>query len=189
MDVLNRRGALRLVAGCMALCLFAAATLAHADDPLEREVKAAYLYKFGGFVEWPEASFARPDAPLTIGVAGDDALADQLARTVAGRSVNGHPVAVRRLRGGEAPGTVHILYVSSHDRAVLAEMLRAVRGTPVLTVSDSEDALAQGAMVAFVESASKLRFLVAMAPVAPSRLRISARMLSAALRVQPGTAS
>ena len=94
MDDLNRRGALRLAAGCMALSLFAASGAALAEDPLEREVKAAYLYKFGSFVEWPEASFARPDSPLQIGVAGDDALADQLVRTVTGRSVAGRPIAV-----------------------------------------------------------------------------------------------
>ena len=186
MDDLNRRGALRLAAGCMALSLFAASGAALAEDPLEREVKAAYLYKFGSFVEWPEASFARPDSPLQIGVAGDDALADQLVRTVTGRSVAGRPIAVRKLRSGEAPGALHILFVSGHDRAAAADMLKAVRGQPVLTVSDTEEALAAGAMVSFVVAGGKLRFLVAMGPVAPSRLRISARMLAAALRVQPG---
>ncbi|RJG15269.1 YfiR family protein [Massilia cavernae] len=186
MDDLRRRGALRFAAGCLALCLVATAGAARAENPLEREVKAAYLYKFGSFVEWPESSFARPDSPLEIAVAGDDALADQLARTVGGRQVGGRQIAVRKLRSGEAPGAAHILFVSGHDRAAAAEMLKSVRGQPVLTVSDTEESLALGCMVAFVVSANKMRFLVALGQVAPSRLRISARMLAAALRVQPG---
>ncbi|MGZ8289887.1 MAG: YfiR family protein [Telluria sp.] len=188
MDDPGRRGVLRFAWCLAALCMLAGAGAARADDPLEREIKAAYLYKFGSFVEWPEASFARPDSPLHIAVAGDDALADQLARTVAGRNVGGRPVSVRKLRSDEAPGAVHILFVSGQERGA-AELFKSVRGQPVLTVSDSEESLALGSMVAFVVSANKLRFLVAMPPVVPSRLRISARMLAAALRVQPGAAS
>ncbi|UQV46761.1 DUF4154 domain-containing protein [Janthinobacterium lividum] len=63
---------------------------------LERQVKAAYLYKFAGYVEWPDGSFARPDSPLVIGVAGADALAEQLEQSVAGHSVNGRAVQVKK---------------------------------------------------------------------------------------------
>jgi hypothetical protein len=177
----------RLAACWLALCLLASSALALAVTPLEREVKAAYLYKFATFVEWPDGSFARPDSALQIGVAGNDELADQLARTVAGRNVNGHAVAIRKVRRGESMDGLHILFVGTHDRAAIAEFLHAARGHSVLTVTDSDAALALGSMVNFVVVDERLRFEVALAHVAPSRLRISARMLATALRVQGAT--
>ena len=153
--------------------------------PLERQVMAAYLYKFAGFVEWPEKSFARTDAPLLIGVAGSDVLAEQLERMVAGRSVNGHPVTVRRVERGESLGGVHILFIDrSLDRGVQADLLAAARGQSLLTVSNADDGLAQGFMISFVLTGDRLRFDVGLRQVGSSGLRISARMLAVAHRVQ-----
>lgn len=155
---------------------------------LERQVKAAYLFKFGAFVEWPETSFARPDSPMIIGVAGSEALADELDRMVAGRSVNGHPVKVRRVHPGETLADLHILYLDNGmDRNAMAAMLTAARGQSLLTVSDAPDALGLGCMINFVVADEKLRFIVALRYVAPSKLRISARMLAVAHRVQGAT--
>lgn len=152
---------------------------------LERQVKAAYLYKFASFVEWPDTSFARADSPLLIGVTGSDLLAEQLERMVAGRNVNGHPLKVRRIQRGDALADLHILFLdSSVERSAMADMLLAARGQPVLTVSDASEAIATGCMIGFVISEDKLRFDVALRHVAPSRLKISARMLAVAHRVQ-----
>lgn len=153
----------------------------------ERQVKAAYLYKFAGFVEWPEGVFARPDAPLLIGIAGNDALAEQAEQIIAGRSVNGHPLAVRRIRRGDPLDGVHILFVGAMERAAMSELLAAARAQSVLTVSDVADAADLGCMVHFVVADDRLRFEVALRNVTPSRLRISARMLAAAYRVQGGS--
>lgn len=161
------------------LCVGAASAR---STPLERQVKAAYLYKFAGFVEWPEGSFARPDAPLQIGVAGNDALADLAEQMVAGRSVNGHPIVVRKLRRGEPLAGLHILFVGAGEHA--ADLLGAARGQSLLTVTDSDDTAALGSMVNFVVAEDKLRFEVALKAVALGRLRISARMLAAAYKVQ-----
>lgn len=177
---------------CLALALMLASMLvlwpasARADalSPLERQVKAAYLYKFAGFVEWPEGSFVRPDSPLVIGVMGADALADQLERTVAGHSANGHPLVVRKLKKGEPTGQVHILFLGTMDKGALHEVMSASRNQPLLTVSDSEEAYAMGSIINFVVAEDRLRFDVALKPAATARIRISARMLSAAYRVQ-----
>ncbi|HZV67455.1 MAG TPA: YfiR family protein [Telluria sp.] len=173
----------------LCLCLWLSLSLpfgaARAESaPLERQVKAAYLYKFAGFVEWPEGSFARPDAPLQIGVAGNDALAEQIEQMVAGRSINGHPIAVRKLHRGEALAGLHILFVGALERSAAAELLAAARGQSLLTVTDSDDMAALGSMVNFVVADDRLRFQVALKAVAASRLRISARMLAAAYKVQ-----
>jgi len=178
---LSRRWAM----ACLLLVCLGAARAHTPATPLERQVKAAYLYKFAGFVEWPETSFARPDSPLQIGVAGSDMLAEALEKIVAGRTVNGRALKVRRVQPGEPLTDLHILFVdSSLERTVMTQMLGAAQGHSLLTVSDSEEAIGAGCMINFVVADDKLRFDVMMRHVAPSRLRISARMLAVAHRVR-----
>jgi hypothetical protein len=153
--------------------------------PLERQVMAAYIYKFAGFVEWPEASFGQAGSALEIGVAGSDALAEQLERIVAARSVNGHPLKVRRVQPGDSLDGLHILFASaSLERAAMATLLGAAQGHSLLTVCDGDTATSASCMIQFVIADDKLRFDVALRNVAPSRLRISARMLAVAHRVR-----
>ncbi len=180
---------LNRAAGLLALAWAVGVSLLLAPPPAasEGQVKAAYLFKFAGFVEWPEGSFERPDSPLVIGIAGADALADLLGAAVAGRSVGGRPVTVRRLRRGEALAGVHMLYVGPGERAALADFLAGVRGQAVLTVSDAADSIALGCMIAFVITDNRLRFDVGMRQASGARLRISARMLAAAHHVQGAT--
>ena len=180
--------ALRRLLAWVALACGLTAPLARASAPapgLERQVKAAYLYKFAGFVEWPEASFKGADSVLTIGVSGSDVLAEQLERIVAGRNVNGRPIAVRRIRPGDALPGLHILFADqSMERAALGAMLAAARAHSVLTVTDAEDGLALGAMIGFVVADERLRFDVALRQAQASGLRISARMLAVAHKVK-----
>lgn len=179
---------LRFALGWLLLAMMGQAWAQGPGAALERQVKAAYLFKFAGFVEWPESSFARPDSPLLIGVSGNEQLAEQLERTVAGRNVNGHPLRVRRIQGGDALADLHILFLdSSLDRATLGVLLAATRGQSLLTVSDAAEAMDLGCMINFVVADAKLRFDVLLQHVSPSRLRISARMLAVAHRVQGAT--
>ena len=168
----------------LALWLLAGATPAQPVRPdlqaNEAQVKAAYLYKFAGFVDWPGSAFQRPDSPLVIGVAGNDELAGQLEQVIAGRSVGTHPLAVRRLRRGDALAGLHVLYVA--DRNLAAELLAGARGLPLLTVGDGADG--PDNMIRFVVVDQHLRFEVALGQVAPSGLKISARLLAAAVRVR-----
>ncbi len=174
----------------LVLCMLAwpQARSTPAVTALESQVKAAYLYKFAGYVEWPEASFARPDAPLLIAVAGNDALATQLERIVSGRSVHGHPLQVRRVQGADDLAGAHILFIDGGvERGLASALLAAARGHSLLTVSDGSDALAHGVMIGFVVANDRLRFDIALRQVAPSKLKISARMLAVAHRVEGAT--
>jgi len=183
-----------VLAALFALALALAAALAAAPSAqaqpaaLERQVKAAYLLKFAAFVEWPDGCFIRHDSPLVIGVLGADELAGQLEALVAAHPAAGRPIAIKRMKHGDAPLHVHMLFLGALDKAVLGDVLGAVRGLPLLTVSDTREAYALGSMINFVVAGERLRFEVALKPAASARLRISARMLSAAYRVQPGDA-
>ncbi|MGB5082450.1 MAG: YfiR family protein, partial [Burkholderiales bacterium] len=158
---------------------------ARADQPDEYRVKAAFLYKFGSYVEWPERSFARPDSPIAIGVMGADTLADELAQIVAGRNVNGRPVLVRKLRPGNSVAGLHVLFIGRTGRGRLAEILGAARSQALLTVTESDEALDLGSMINLVVVEDKVRFDVALPSSESGNLKISARLLGVARKVVP----
>lgn len=161
--------------------------LALAQGAGEIQIKAAFLYKFGGFIEWPPAAFERAESAFAIGVLGADAVAAELDRVTAGRTVQGRPVAVRKLRRGEPLTGLHVLFVGQQETAKLGEILTAVKGTMPLIVTESENALTQGSMINFVSSEDKVRFDVALPPAERGQLRISARLLAVARKVVSGS--
>ena len=169
----------------LAMAIFPLLACAQSGKLLERQVKAAYLYKFAGFVDWPDGCFARPDSPLVIAVAGADPLAEQLELAVVGRTANGRSLQVRRLRAGDSLSGTHMLYIgAAMDKTSALELMAAARSLPVLTVTDAEDGAGLGAIISFVIVEERLRFEVALKYAVAAHLRISARMLQAALRVQ-----
>ncbi len=146
----------------------------------ERQIKAAFLYKFLGFVDWPSDAFEAPDAPLRMGVIGADTLADDLAQMVARRQVNGRPVAVRTLRAGESFDGLHVLFIGRAEPAVWAQARRQPR---LLVIADSEEPLAHGAAIGFAVVDDKVRFDVAPRAAEQAGLKISARLVAVARRV------
>jgi ABC-type amino acid transport substrate-binding protein len=169
---------------CVLLALPAGAWAA--DEAAATEIKAAFLYKFGGFVEWPPAAFAAADSAYVIGVLEDDALADQLGRISAGRTVQERPVRIRRLRRGESLSGVHTLFVGQSATSGLAEILARARGQPLLVVTDSQSELPAGSVINFVTADDRVRFDVSLAQAEQGRLRISARLLTVARKVISG---
>ena len=172
---------------CAVALLWTGAALAQAASPIERAVKAAYLYKFAAYVDWPRASFRNPDSPFVIGVAGSDVLARQLEANVRGRTVGGRAVAVRRVDRADPLEGVHILFVTGNPAFVSGVLARA-RGRSVLTVTDTGVDAAHG-IIRFVEADGRLRFEVALPQAQAVQLHISARMLAAARRVETGAGS
>lgn len=175
------------LAAALALVLLSAMSFAAAAPGEVRAsadgVRAAFLYKFGSYVEWPAEAFAAGDT-FVIGVVEAEALAAELTRVVAGRSIGGRPVAVRRLRAGDALDGLAMVYIGEVERAELAGLLAALQGRPTLAVTENEDALALGTMINFVLVDGKLRFDVALAPARAGSLRISSRLLGVARTVK-----
>lgn len=155
------------------------------SEAVELEVKAAYLYKFANYVDWPPEAFRDSTQPVVIGVMGATELVDELQRIVRGKSVRGRGFVVQRLQPGDDLRNLHILFVGPLNRDTAA-VLAATEGQHVLTVSDSKRVFASGSMVNLVKVGDRLRFEVALAPVQRSRLRLSALMLTAAIRVDRG---
>jgi hypothetical protein len=172
---------------CAALLAAAAASwqarAAEDPDSLELRVKAAFLYKFAGYVEWPPKSFERPETPVTIGVIGAESLAAELAQAVTGRTVNDRPVTVKRLRAGESLAGIHILFVGRAENARLDQLAQSAQPRSILTVSESDGALARGSVINFVLSGGRVRFEIALDSAEKSGLKLSSRLLAVAQQV------
>jgi hypothetical protein len=175
---------------CLALAfaqwLAAAGTAWAQPAPIaESAVKAAFLYKFAGFVEWPPGTFTRPEQPLVIAVSGDDEVGSDLEQLVAGRTLEGRPVSVRKLpEMGPAP-VPHVLFLGSRREARLRDAIEAAPG-PVLVVTEQAGALRMGSVINFSTEAERLRFSVSLTSAEARKLKLSARLLAMAQVVVEG---
>src|SRR5262245_53464512 len=159
----------------LSLALLAGAWDARAQDDPEHRVKADFLYKFIGYVDWPAASFPRPDTPFTIAVVGAEPLAAELTQAVAGRAVNERPVVVKRLKAGDSLAGVHMLFVGKAESGRLAQIVPAAQQRSVLTVTESDGALAQGSVINFLVADRRVRFEVGLDAAEKSGLKLSSR--------------
>jgi hypothetical protein len=167
------------IAGALLVCTGSAWAQASAR---ESAVKAAFLYKFAGFVEWPAGTFQRPDQALVIGVTGDDDVAADLEQMLAGRTVEGRPVITRRVPEGAAVTGVHVLYIGRRNGR-LKETMESVPG-PVLVVTSQPGALQQGSVLNFFEEGGRVRFSASLASAEARNLKLSSRLLAVAQNVE-----
>jgi hypothetical protein len=189
----------RMMASCLrrllAACLCAAGLLAgsaQAGDAMavspapERSVKAAFLYKFLGYTEFPPSAFGDAAAPFVIGVADADDLAAELGRVVSGRSVNNRALVVKTLREGEPVAGVHLLFVGGSDGARVARLLKAAVPAPMLVVSEAADGLQQGSVINFKLVEERVRFDVSLEAADKNNVKLSSRLLTVANHVTRG---
>ena len=137
---------------------------------LEYQVKAVYLFNFAKFIEWPAEA---PPGPITICVASQNPFGDVLEETLRGEMVNGRPLAMRVIPGPE-PGC-HVVFVP--QGAATATYLRAVEGSPTLTVGETPDFLSQGGIISFILEGGKVRFQIDSKAAERADLRISSHLL------------
>jgi hypothetical protein len=177
-----------LAVAAMAMMGMASAQPGAADTSgLERKVKAAFLYKFLGYTEFPASAFGDPAAPVVIGVLGADELAAELTRIVAGRSIQTRPIAVKVLREGEIPSGVHLLFVGGSDSVRLRSVLKAAQPAPMLLVSESENGLQQGSVINFKIVDERVRFDVSLEAADRNSVKLSSRLLTVANQVHKGS--
>lgn len=160
----------------------------HIDEPPaqpEQEVKAAFLYRFLDYVEWPAAALGSASAPIVIGVLGHDDVADELRRIVANRRVGRHPVEVRRVTAETALDGVQALFIGGDAIEVLARLAPDAHRRSILLVTDSDGALGDGSVINLVVVDNRIRFEVSLEAAERSRLKLSSRMLAVAMWVRP----
>lgn len=159
----------------LTLALWLVAPLA-AQSTREYDLKAVFLYNFATFVEWPKE--VRPPAgePIIIGILGRDPFGEALDAVVAGESLRGNPLQVRRYRSPEAAAECHILYIGASEAWRLPRIMGALRGKPVLTVGDMPRFADAGGIITFSTGG---RVQLQINPVAAQRagLAISSKLL------------
>jgi hypothetical protein len=148
-------------------------------------IKAAFLYKFLDYVEWPAGALGASTAPVVIGVLGDDGIADELQTIVARRRLGLHPLEVRRVVEASALDGVRLLFIGSREPDALARLAPAAQQRSILVVTDFDDALETGSVINLITVDDRVRFEVSLEAAERSGLRLSSRMLGVAMWVRP----
>lgn len=154
-----------------------------AQGASEPTLKAAFLYNFVKFAEWPAEVWA-PNMPLTLCVLGDEAVQSELERSVKGHTVGERPLNVIPVSIDGALRSCHLLYVTGLDRRRLAHVIAQVKEAPVFTVSDTDAFAALGGISQLFVENGKMKFAINPASALRARLRISSKLLALAKLVK-----
>jgi len=171
----------------LAMLLFAFSCLAVGSQQggttpvLERSVKAAFLYKFLGYMEFP----SDPGPSLVVGVLGADDVAAELAHITSGRSVGNRSISVRKLGEGDALGGVNLLFVGG-DASLPEAAQRAAEKNGTVIVTERDNGLQNGSVINFRLVDERVRFEVSLPAAERCNVRLSSRLLSVAYYVQKG---
>jgi hypothetical protein len=152
-----------------------------AQSVTEPALKAAFIYNFARFTDWP-ADPASGREPFLLCVVGDAAVGAALVRAVHDRTLGGHVLSVAITTAGEPPPTCRLLYISGVPAARAAQMLAGLRDVPVLTIGDLEEFIELGGVAKFFFEYGQLRFSVDRASATRAQLRISSKLLALAIR-------
>lgn len=156
---------------------------AGAQSASEYQTKAAFLYSFAKFVEWPLGAFSGPEAPLVIGIVGKDPFGRDIDDVVRGRKAGGRNVEVRRLDAGNARDC-HILFVSASERKHFGQILGTLKPATILTVSDVEDFAASGGMIGLLEDGGHIRLEINVDATLQASLKVSSKLIGTATIVK-----
>lgn len=148
-----------------------------APSASEYQVKAAFLYNFAKFVEWPAESFTDSAAPLQICVLAKDDFGQELEVVTRGKSVDGHPIQINYVAALNWVKNCHILFVASSERRRPREIFSSLQNSSVLTVGDEPGFAASGGVINFVVENARVRFEVNLEAADQAHLRISSKLL------------
>jgi hypothetical protein len=179
---LRSRAGAALVASHFAVTALLATTPAPSPQAVsEYKVKAAFLFNFARFVEWPERDDDRDS--VTIGVVGLDPFGESLDQVVRGKTVGTKRIAIRRFAGIEELEPCNIVFISQSESSRLDEILKALEGTATLTVGDDDEFALRGGIIRFFTQESKIRFEINLEAAEHEGLQLSSKLLQVARTV------
>ena len=155
---------------------------ASAQSVSEDSVKAAFVYRFTDYVEWPAPVLQRPQ--FTIAVLDDPLLTQQLERICTGHRIKGHPVRVKLIHRQKEASDAQIVFLGAGDADAHRRFIASLNGHPVLIVTDEDRGLEEGSTVNFILVDQRLRFEISLTAAERSGLKISSELLSVAARVE-----
>lgn len=152
--------------------------------PSDYQVKAAYLYNFGRFVEWPSDGAATKGNPFTVCILGQDPFGSDLDTILAGETIGGKQVVAKRISSPQESVSCHILFLSSIEANRLGKIIDILDKEAVLTVSDMPEFSQRGGMIQFVLEGNRVRFEVNLAATQRAHLTLSSELLKVATTVK-----
>jgi hypothetical protein len=169
---------LRRRVGWAATLLFCMApSIGRTQAPSEYQVKAAYLYGFGRFVDWPPSAPANAGRAFSVCVLGTDPFGRALDEVTANAVMKDKPVQIRRIASAEAAADCHTVFVSAVDDIRLGRILEVLAGSPVLTVSDAPQFAQRGGVVGFLLEGNRVRFTVNLGAARRAGLVLNSELL------------
>ncbi|HEU5078874.1 MAG TPA: YfiR family protein [Opitutaceae bacterium] len=182
-----------LIIACLVVAIFIATEtrLSGAEEPSfsEYKVKAAFIFNFAKYVEWPPAAFSNATSPIIVGVGADSPLYSELESLVRERHVAGRSLIVRTCENSIDAKAVHILFLDTASEERFAPLLHEGGNPGILTVGDSQNFTENGGIIGFVEQTSKLRFKINLKEAERAHLKVSSQLLKLAVVVERKDAS
>ena len=152
----------------------------------EYEVKAAFLFHFAQFVEWPENAFREAASPLVYCTVGDDPFQGALETTFRGKAIGTHALQVKHFKQINDSQGCHVVFLGRPVKKSIVEELASLKGSPVLTVGETNQFIDENGMIGFCLEENKIRFEVNLDSAEKAHLKISAKLLTLAKRVIVG---
>ena len=156
----------------------------HGQPSNEYQIKAAFLFNFAKFVEWPPATAAPESGPICMCILGRDPFGPALEEVIQGKTVNSRRLQVRRTTRVEQVRSCHVLFISDSERGRLSEALALLRDTSILTVGEMERFVQHGGMIHFLMESNKVRFEINRDAAERAGLKISSKLLQLATIVR-----
>jgi hypothetical protein len=167
----------RLTAALLALLI--STVPAGAQSVTAPALKAAFLYNFAKFTEWPVTALA-PRQKLALCVLGDNVVADALERTIASRMVDDHELSVEIIKLDGSTRSCQLLYVSGLDSAQTSQLLAALKGAAIFTVSDRDRFAEMGGVAQLIFENDRMRFAINVGAANRTKIKISSKLLALA---------
>ncbi len=164
------------------LSLILAGNALAAPPPVENQIKAAYIYNFAKFIQWPDKSFADSKSPLIIGLLGDSDFKHELM-SLSTKTVCKRPIEVVQFKTLDKIGSCHILYVSSLWKEDIAQVLKNLQGRGIVTVSTTKNFAKHGGTIQFLKKRQRLRFIINLKAAQNDAIKIDSQLLSLAVDV------
>jgi hypothetical protein len=171
---------------CLATVMSRGAPLceAGAKQPSEYEIKAAFIYKFISFVEWPSASFPKEDTPIRIGILGDDPFGTALDKLVNEKSVRQRKLEAKRSKDPSDLAECHIVFVAKSHAGDIKSLSGQFHEKHILTIGDSPGFAENGGIINLIEQEGKIRFEISTKAAKAAEIRISSQLLDLAKVVE-----
>jgi hypothetical protein len=157
-----------------------------AQTPTEYQVKAAFLYNFARFIEWPDRAFRDPGSPMTFCVQGEDPFGHDLDRALDSKTVGVRELTIKRFKGVQGLETCQVLFIGSSDEERVSQIVQTLKNSPVLTVGDMERFAKLGGIINFVTEKNKVRFEINLDAAERAGLKVSSKLLTVARVIRDG---